>query len=82
MDEDQMNRGKRSSKAIKTLGPELAGPKAMLMLGSNPVKDKEAKDKADRFLKQEIYKQQRKKSSIFNAAERTSNSSNTSDDAS
>ena len=52
----------RSSKAIRTLGAELGGPKAMLLLGSNPLKDKEAMLKADASLKLDLDKQRRRSS--------------------
>jgi hypothetical protein len=52
-----------SSKAVKTLGPELAGPKAMLVLGANPLRDREAVEKADKSLKLELERQQKRRSS-------------------
>jgi hypothetical protein len=56
--------GNRNSKVVKTLGAELAGPKAMLVLGSHPIKDKEAVEKADKSLKNEMEKQRRKSAGV------------------
>lgn len=53
------------SRVGKAMGPEFAGPKAMLLLGSNPRKDKEAMKKADESLRHEIEKQKRQSTGVM-----------------
>ena len=69
--------GNRSSKVIKTLGAELAGPKAMLVLGSNPHKDKKAMEKADRSLKTEMEKHRRRSTASAGSSHQRSSAEET-----
>lgn len=57
--DDNVRKSRSLSKIVNILGPEHAGPKAMLVLGSLS-KDKEAKEKANEKYTSEIIKERRK----------------------